>query len=278
MKTSPTSTPKGPTLDVLIHDAKLDTLGPHAGQTQAEMNGLYPADPDFDLRGGFVNPMVDAAMPLIGLAIRLQTVECPDDIGQLYKDVHTSVTTVVDEMRQRGYDPIHLEAYSYSLCLFLDEVVMRTSWGNNSVWSQNSLLSDFHNESGGGEKFFRVLSRMMLEPATYQQLLEFMYICLCMGLKGKYALEPKGDEALQAIIVELHRLIRELRGPTPDWACDTLHNVVSRKHHMPWQWPWWSPLVIAALALTAIYNIYAYRLDLITEEVLQSLDVILRLQ
>lgn len=237
----------------------------------------YAADPDFNLRGGFVNPLVDAAMPLFGLAMRLRKLDAPEDIAALYHAVHKQVGNVVEEARQRGYEPAHHLAYSYALCLYLDETVLATAWGQSSIWSQKPLLSEYHHETWGGEKFFTLLSRMMMEPARYQQVLEFMYLCLCMGLRGKYGIQPKGDEALQAIIVKLQRMIRELRGPKPDMFCDTLNNVAPRDYRLSRQWPWWSPLLIAAIALASIYGIYAYRLHLITAEALQSLDGILRL-
>lgn len=236
----------------------------------------YAADPEFRLRGGFINPMVDAAMPLLGLGMRLSTLTSHHDIEQLYKDVHLQLTVVLEEIRQLKYEPALFQAYSYSLCLYLDETVMGTPWGRDSIWSQHSLLSEFHQETWGGEKFFTVMSRMMQEPARFQQGLEFMYICVCIGLKGKYAIEPKGDEAVQKIIVELHRLIRELRGPTPELFGDPLANVAPHNLRVKREWPWWSPLVISAAALAALYGYYTYRLQSITAEVVESLSRILQ--
>ncbi len=138
------------------------------------------------------------------------------------------------------------------------------------------LLSIFHDETWGGEKFFTVLSRLMQEPKRYQDVLEFMYFALCLGLKGKYAIAPKGEESLNALIHQLHGIIRELRGPTPEEVCDPYTNVAPRNFRMSRIWPWWSPLVISAIAMAVAYGIYSYRLHLITTEVLESLNGILQ--
>lgn len=236
----------------------------------------YPADPDFQLRGGYANPMVDAAMPLFGLVIRLRTLDDLPNIVDVHKQVRTQVDNILEEMRQHNYDPAHLLAYSYALCLHLDEAVMNRPWGKNSCWSHEPLLSIFHQETWGGEKFFTVLARMMQEPLRYQDVLEFMYLCLCLGLKGKYGIAPKGDDALNALIAKLHAVIRELRGPVPEQVCDPLSNVAPRNYRMNRHWPWWSPLVLSAVAMAAIYGIYSYRLHLITTEVLASLNGILQ--
>ncbi|MFJ2983600.1 MULTISPECIES: type IVB secretion system protein IcmH/DotU [unclassified Pseudomonas] len=236
----------------------------------------YPADPQFQLRGGFKNPMVDAAMPLFGMVMRLRKLDSLPNIVDVHKQVHNQVTAIVQEMEQHAYEPAHLLAYSYGLCLYLDEAVMSRPWGKNSCWSQRPLLSEFHHETWGGEKIFTVLSRMMQEPKRYRDVLEFMYYCLCLGLKGKYGIEPKGDETLQALIVKLYGIIRELRGPVPEHLCDPLSNVAPRNFRMRRQWPWWTPLAISAVGMVGLYGYYRYRLHLITTEVLESLNHILQ--
>ncbi|MEG0246927.1 MAG: DotU family type IV/VI secretion system protein, partial [Pseudomonas sp.] len=40
----------------------------------------YPADPDFQLRGGYANLMLDVAAPLFGLVMRLRTLDALPNI------------------------------------------------------------------------------------------------------------------------------------------------------------------------------------------------------
>lgn len=236
----------------------------------------YAPDPDFQLRGGFDNLMLDAAAPLFGLVMRLRTLDELPNIKDVHQKVRNQIENIRQEMRQNNYEPAQLQAYSYALCLFIDEAVMERPWGKNSCWSQTSLLSIFHDETQGGEKVFTVLSRLMQEPKRYQDALEFMYFALCLGLKGKYAVAPKGEETLNALIHQLHRIIRELRGPVPTEICDPYTNVAPRDFRLKRQWPWWSPLVLCAIAMAIAYGIYSYRLHLITTEVLESLERILQ--
>lgn len=265
-------------------DAKLGTApdAEHTNPVPAEqpdtaaVSKHYAADPAFQLRGGFANPMVDAAMPLLGLVMRLRSVDQMDNIDEVHTQVQTQVSNILEEMRQHAYEPAHLLAYSYALCLHLDEAVMSRSWGKKCRWSHEPLLSIFHHETWGGEKFFTVLSRMMQEPKRYQHVLEFMYLCLCLGLKGKYAIAPKGDDALQALINKLYSAIRELRGPVPEQLCQPLSNVAPRNYRMNRQWPWWSPLLLCSAVMAAVYGLYSYRLHVITNEVLTSLGGILQ--
>lgn len=282
MSTVQPTQPVSPHLKALFHNHLASTEEPGATSDasrswQHNDAERYPHDPEFQLRGAFNNPMLDAAMALFGLAFRLSSLDHHDNVKQLYDDVSNQIRTLLEEIHHLGYDDASFKAYSYSLCLFMDETVMSRPWGVKSVWSHHPLLSEFHKETWGGEKFFTLLERMSTEAAKYQDVVEFMYFCVCLGLKGKYAVHDKGDEQLQKIITRLQRIIRDLRGPTPQQLTDPLANVAPRNFRLRRQWPWWSPWVIASTLLAGIYAIYALRLNAVTQQVLQSLDNILRL-
>ena len=53
---------------------------------------------------------------------------------------------------------------------------MTSPWGGQSMWASQSMLAYFHNETWGGEKFFAILSRAMMEGEKFQELLEFIYL------------------------------------------------------------------------------------------------------
>lgn len=148
-------------------DSNQSAAKPTGGETGQPANEGYPADPEFQIRGGYDNPMVDAAMPLFGLVMRLRTLDELPNIEEVYAKVRNQISTIQEEMRQHAYEASQQLAYSYALCLHLDEAVMGRPWGRNSCWSQKPLLSVFHHETWGGEKVFTVLSRMMQETPRY---------------------------------------------------------------------------------------------------------------
>ena len=236
----------------------------------------YPADPDFTLRTGFMNPMCDAAMPLLGLAMRLKTLDHHDDVTELYRRVHMTVTHILEELRQLRYESVLISAYSYALCLHLDETVMLTTWGRQSEWSQQSLLSVFHDDAHGGEKLYDLIARLHKEPKRFLHVLEFIYVVLCMGLRGKYAMDANDGKEREKHITGLRRTIRKLREPLPELLPDTISNVASCNARTPKHWPWWSPLIAGAGTIAAMHSYYSYQLHLTTEKVLESLNSILQ--
>ena len=209
--------------------------------------------------------------------IRLRRLDQHDDVPALYQSVSNQITTIMEEVSQLDYDAGMLNTYSHSLCLLLDEVVMRTTWGRLSSWSERSLLSQFHGETQGGEKFFTAMNNMIPEAARYQHVLEFMCQCLVSGLKGKYGAHDNSDDEVQKIITQLHALLRPLRGETPKHLTDPLANVVPRNYRIKRAWPLWTPWAMAAAVLAVAYTIYSIRLNTLTRQVLVSLERILNL-
>lgn len=233
-------------------------------------------DLGFQLRGHGYNPLVDGALPLFGLVIRLRKLTHYEGIERLYGTVRDQIAALDEEIRQHGYDGATQLAYRYALCSFIDEAVMGTPWGAHSPWAERSLLSVNHNETWGGEKFFTVLSRMMMDTVKYRDVLEFKYLCLCLGFKGKYGMQHNQNEALQAIIVKLHRELRELRGEVPEELTDAQQNIVSRRYSVGRLWPWWTPWLSALVVLVVVYAAFAASLGGTSDLVLHSLDEVLK--
>ncbi len=235
-------------------------------------------DPDlqFQLRGHSLNPLIDAAQPLLGMVIRIHRRVDETKGDALYLVVRDQISAICEEARQRGYDPATQLAYRYALCVFIDEAVMATEWGRQCNWSDRSLLSYHHNETWGGEKFFTVLARMQMDPARYRDVLEFKYLCLCLGFQGKYGQQHDSQEVLNGLIVKLHRILRAQRGDTPERLTDEPGNVASRRYRLATQWPLWTPWVLAGVVLTGVYLYFSASLGNTTEQVLQSLEFILK--
>ncbi|WP_169735252.1 type IVB secretion system protein IcmH/DotU, partial [Burkholderia cepacia] len=132
-----------------------------------------------------------------------------------------------------------------------------------------------HNETWGGEKFFTVLARMQMEPEKYHHVLEFKYLCLCLGFQGKYGQQHNQQDTLNAIIVKLHRILRPLRGDAPERLTDA-PTVATHRYRLKRQMPLWTPWAIALVVLVGAYLFFSIRLGATTDQVLQSLDHILK--
>lgn len=187
-----------------------------------------------------LNPLVNAAVPLLLTIVRLR--EDADIAGGAFLvaqgaarpkggelnpsavDIESLRTRLEAEMRgfesqalASGIEHSQAIAARYLLCTAVDEAITTSSVGASGDWSKLALLSTFHNETWGGEKFFQILDRCMQQPARNLYLLELMYLLLSLGFEGKFRVLDRGPIAIEAARDKIYRQVRLLRGePSQD--------------------------------------------------------------
>jgi type VI secretion system protein ImpK len=179
------------------------------------------AAPHVSLPGSGLNRLVRAANPLLDLVVPLRLTAQQPDLQQLRERLALALRTFENEARAAGVDSEAIAAARYALCTLLDETIASTAWGSG-VWGTRSLLVAFHNEASGGEKVFLILQRLSQNPAANIDLLELLYLCLSLGLEGRYRLLDQGQAQLATLRERLLQLIRQQRGAveadlSPDW-------------------------------------------------------------
>jgi len=157
------------------------------------------------------NVLASSAGTLFSVIIKLRNTLEHGDTAGLQRQLVDELKQFESRANAAGVPQEHAVTARYALCTSLDEAIMNTPWGASSNWSQNSLLSTFHNETFGGEKFFNILTRLLETPGQNIDLLEFYYICICLGFEGKYRMEPRGRDQLELVLDNLYRTIEQIR-------------------------------------------------------------------
>ena len=162
--------------------------------------------------GPNINDLISCATTLLGVYSHLKNTMSHSDENGLYSRLINEVKLFERHSKELMIKPEIVLASRYILCSMLDEAIMNTPWGSTGQWSQHTLLSTFHNETAGGEKFFLLLDRMRQTPAENIEILELMYLCLSIGFEGKYRVIHNGKEQIELIRDDLFSLIRNFRG------------------------------------------------------------------
>ncbi|AEF55518.1 type IVB secretion system protein IcmH/DotU [Marinomonas posidonica] len=230
----------------------------------------------FQIRGHTDNPFIDSATNFFALSLRVKTLsDCPN-IDEIYKQTIEEINITEIELTEKGYDHTVLMAYRYILCVFLDEAVMGTNWGGDSIWAQYSMLSRFHNETWGGEKVFEIMTRLEKDPTRYKELLEFLYQCLILGFQGKFKVMKNGKEEREKIINKLHSLLENINDKNVSLSSPT-QAVVNKRYKLRRQIPVWLIFMVFSIGWVAIYLFYYFLLNTKSQDVLDQLSQILRL-
>lgn len=159
-----------------------------------------------------LNPLVDAASVLLTVFEKTRQSPSHSNVDGFYQVLVSEIQQFENRARLQGLKAEVLLAARYLLCTVLDEAVLNTPWGAESHWPQRTLLSTFHNETSGGEKFFLILDRLQASPMENLQALELVYLLLSLGFEGKYKFDPRGRDALEQIRQDLFTIIRTYRG------------------------------------------------------------------
>lgn len=198
-------------------------------------------------------PLLDTAGPLLTLAVQLrQTLRHPDP-NRLFAHVTQEVLRFEENARARGVRQENILVARYCICTFVDEAALSTPWGAESSWSAQSLLSRFHGETWGGEKFFEVLERMTREPAGHLDLIELFFACLLLGFQGKYRIADRGHAKLIEVQTEVGRVLRGQKGEferelSPHWRGAGAVGVPLARYL-----PVWVVTAAAAVVLLVVY-------------------------
>ena len=194
------------------------------------------------------------------------------NVGGLHQQLVAAIRNFEDRAKEKNISPEITLAARYIICAALDEAVLHTPWGAESAWMQRTLLSTFHNETHGGEKFFLLLDKMKERPAQNLDMLELMYIFLSLGFEGKYHLNPRGHDMVEKIRDDLFQTIRSHRGEYERALSPTWQGLGKAKNTLANYVPLWVVASVLAGILVLSYSGFRYWLYHSTDTVAQQLD------
>ncbi len=208
-----------------------------------------------------LNPLERSAAILLNLLSQIRNTPTHPNPEGLHQQLAGEITQFERRAQAEGIPPETIYIARYALCSTIDEFVMATPWGAQSNWSRQSLLSLFHKETFGGEKFFRLLNKLEQDAARNLDLLELFYLCLALGFRGRYAVSNDGINELERVRENLYHVIRNHRGEyetglSPHWEGLDKH-ATARGPLVPA----WLAACIAILLLVGLFSLWRFSLS-----------------
>jgi type VI secretion system protein ImpK len=161
-----------------------------------------------------VNVIVSAATPLLTLGINARSMSHHPDPKALYQQIADQLKTIDLQLKNQGLAKESIITARYIICAYLDEMVMSTPWGGQSLWATRNLLMTFHKNNQGGAQFFEIIKLLNQSPAMNIDLIELCYLVLELGFQGRYRISETGSLEIASIKDNLHQIITTYR-PTP---------------------------------------------------------------
>ena len=162
------------------------------------------------------SPLPAFAMPLLQLVARLRNTVHPPEASDLYGRTARALRRFEQGANDAGVPAEQIRAAHYALCVSIDEAVLNTPWGAASEWARRPLASAFHRDQGQGSRFVELLERLQQTPATFMPVIEIMYLCLSLGVMGRYRTAARGAGELHNRWAETCALITGQKELGPD--------------------------------------------------------------
>lgn len=225
----------------------------HRGfETQRNTTGFGSQGNDVSVSG--VNPIIDHVSRILLVVMQVAEHEGVD-LGFF----HREATQTIAAGREAGFgldDHNAMEMVSYGICCLLDDIVQNTPWGKESGWLQQSMLMQYHKENVGGSDFFGYLQQMERDPNVNFHVLEFYYLVLKMGFKGRYRHIPNGFNELAQIADRVYLIISRRQGMveelSPSWRSQEVRE--SKLLSLVPHWVIWAVTGVSLLAVFAVFR------------------------
>lgn len=217
-----------------------------------------------------LNALVDAASDLLSEVVRLKHSDTREDLSVLHARLTSALKLFEAQALHSGIEESQVMTARYLLCTVVDEAVVTTPWGSSSDWSQMSLLSRVHNETFGGERFFKLLEQLSKNPVKHLPLLELIYLCLALGFEGKYRVQGRGVLELEDIRDALYRQIRQLRGDVSRELSPHWEGLSDQRRNRVRIVPAWTLATFTFVGLLTMYSVFSWVLAEQRESILQA--------
>lgn len=239
---------------------------------RASPSPVYERDTEpAELQSIGANPLVAAAAPLLQLLARLNNTSHPPQAGDLRERTAREVRAFEQRARDGGVPLEQLRPAHYALCASLDDVVLNTPWGSGSDWHARSLVSTFHQEVRGGERFFDLLRQMKQEANKFLPVIELMYLCLSLGFVGRYRVSPRGTGELDSLREDTYAVLARYRGPIETELSPHWQGVSAPYRPSRLRLPLWVGASIGAAAVAALFVWFSAGLNADSDAVYERL-------
>lgn len=159
-----------------------------------------------------VNPLVWAANRLLDMISHIRGMTQLADPEGLRNQLVAEIKSFEERANSVGVSREELIGARYCLCTVLDEAAALTPWGSRGIWAKQSLLVMFHNETEGGEKYYKLLARLMQYPERHKNLIELLYYCNALGFEGRFRIAENGFSQLEILKRRIATTVDKVKG------------------------------------------------------------------
>ncbi|WP_310621187.1 type IVB secretion system protein IcmH/DotU [Flexibacterium corallicola] len=150
---------------------------------------------------GSKNALINISADLLGVCGTIRRLSPEEELSTTRLELTRTIIDLKYKVVQLDYPPSVAENLCLLFAIVLDEFILLREWGQDSGWENRTLVADLFGFRDGGNRFYEITERALMQPKVLRDFLEIIYVFLKLGYRGKYS---HGDE------YESERLIERL--------------------------------------------------------------------
>lgn len=132
------------------------------------------------------NSLINASAELLSVCGTLTRLSPQNEINSTRMELARIIIDLKYRVVQLDYPASVAENLCLLYAIVLDEFILARNWGPDSGWENRTLVADLFGFRDGGDRFYNIADRALMQPKVLQEFLEIIYIFLKLGYRGKF--------------------------------------------------------------------------------------------
>ena len=132
------------------------------------------------------NRLINASSDLLALCGTVRRLDGVADTNVTRAEISRSIIDLKYRIARLDYPPSVAENLCLLFAIVLDEMILTSEWGRDSGWENLSLVANLFGFRDGGDRFYNIADRALMQPKALQEFLQLVYVFLKLGYRGRY--------------------------------------------------------------------------------------------
>ncbi|MCI5038626.1 DotU family type IV/VI secretion system protein [Donghicola eburneus] len=188
--------------------------------------------------------LMQVSAELIGLCGTVRRMQDIHEPHLVRAEIARSIIDLKYRVVQLDYPPSVAENLCLIFAIVIDEFILTSDWGKESGWENLTLVADLFGFRDGGDRFYNIAERALMQPKALNEFLHLIYIFLKLGYRGRYTV---GQEKERDRLI--HRLERVIDHPDIEIAPTQFGRELRKTRALRQAMPFARKLYFAGLAV-----------------------------
>jgi len=132
------------------------------------------------------SPLFCVSGELLGLCGTIRRMNEVDNPHLVRAEIARTIIDLKYRVVQLDYPPSVAENLCLLFAIVIDEFTLTSAWGKETGWENLTLVADLFGLRDGGDRFYNIAERALMQPKALHEFLRLIYIFLKLGYRGKY--------------------------------------------------------------------------------------------